>query len=240
MESVFLTGSNLLYLSSYIVRDILWLRILTILAIGLLMPFYGLHQHWDAVAWEGVFMLINIYQTAVLLHDRRPVRLSDQDKELRDLAFPRLAAHEFRSLMSIAEWKECQAGEALIEQGAVFSRLMILHQGRLVVETGGETLAELGPGRFIGEMSFITGEATTADVRAAEPARYVSWSSDKLETLFKKQPDLRTAVQLLIANDLAAKLVRGGQQLLVKTEFRTMDWSSPLSPGHSVASIAKT
>jgi len=39
---LWITGANLLYLASYSVRDILWLRILTIVAAVLLIPYYYL------------------------------------------------------------------------------------------------------------------------------------------------------------------------------------------------------
>lgn len=225
LENVFLTASNLLYMSSYVVRDMLWLRILTIAAIGLLMPFYGLNQLWEAVAWEGVFMVINIYQTAVLIGERRPVKLSEDEQALRELAFPRLSSPEYRSLMSIAEWKECDKGDTLLEEDTVFSSLMVLFRGRLDVEKGGRRLAELLPGRFVGEMSFITGEATTAAVRAAEPVRFVSWSSERLEKLLSKKPDLRTALQLIIAKDLATKLAKGGDEVLVDPKHYAVAWA---------------
>ena len=51
---LWITGANLLYLASYSVRDILWLRILTIAAAVLLIPYYYLQSQplWIAISWN--------------------------------------------------------------------------------------------------------------------------------------------------------------------------------------------
>ena len=65
---------------------------------------------------------------------------------------------------------------------------------------------ELGEGRFIGEMSFITGEAPTADVVALDAVKYVSWPKKELTKFLADHPTLRAAWQAVLGADLVNKL----------------------------------
>ena len=53
---------------------------------------------------------------------------------------------------------------------------------------GGRDVATLGPGQFAGEMSFLTGEPTTAAVEVLEPVSFVSWPTAELERCLAKPP----------------------------------------------------
>ena len=85
-----ITSANLLYLASYSVRDILWLRALTIVAAGLLIPYYYLQPAplWIAIGWNLLFTAINLYWITRLLLQRRPVQLSSDEQQFRQLCFP--------------------------------------------------------------------------------------------------------------------------------------------------------
>ena len=82
---LWITGANLLYLASYSVRDILWLRILTIAAAVLLIPYYYLQSQplWIAISWNLVFVGINLFWVARLLLERRSVQLTEDELRLR-------------------------------------------------------------------------------------------------------------------------------------------------------------
>src|SRR6516164_5723253 len=79
-----ITSANLLYLASYSVRDILWLRILTIVAGVLLIPYYYLQSKplWIAISWNLVFVGINLFWVARLLLERRSVQLTEDEQRL--------------------------------------------------------------------------------------------------------------------------------------------------------------
>jgi len=87
--------------------------------------------------------------------------------------------------------------------------VLVLASGRAVVKAGGRERGTLGPGQFAGEMSFLTGAATSASVEVVEAARFVSWPAAELERCLTKHPQLRSALQLVMGRDLAAKLREG-------------------------------
>jgi len=85
--------------------------------------------------------------------------------------------------------------------------VMLIYNGLVSVESDGQTLAQLKDGSFIGEMSFITGGAATATVRAVEPTRYLSWSKAELSRLLNRNPSMRFAMQTVLSTDLTKKLM---------------------------------
>ncbi|MEM1129675.1 MAG: hypothetical protein AAGH83_04035, partial [Pseudomonadota bacterium] len=57
---VLVNAANVVYLLSYSVRDILWLRILTVLGGMLLIPYFYLQvvPLWVPISWNVFFILI--------------------------------------------------------------------------------------------------------------------------------------------------------------------------------------
>jgi CRP-like cAMP-binding protein len=76
------------------------------------------------------------------------------------------------------------------------------------VEAKGKIVAELKSGQFVGEMSYVTSDAASANVTANGPVRCFAWSQSALQTLLRKNPSLRMEFQSVLTNDLAKKLRR--------------------------------
>lgn len=202
--------ANVLFLLSYLVRDILWLRCLTLIAGVLLVIYFGAQQpaQIEPVAWNVLFLVLNVFQLVRLLKERRPVHLQGDEATLHRLAFQALSPRDFLRLVRLGTWKNAAAGDELVEEGKTLHRLLALQQGRVVIEAQGKPVTELGAGRFIGEMSFLTSSLTSACVRAVEPCRYLELPSDALRTLLQGEPELRAAFQLVLGTDLVSKLRR--------------------------------
>jgi CRP-like cAMP-binding protein len=98
------------------------------------------------------------------------------------------------------------AGGRVIERGRPLDRLVVVFSGRLSVEADGQRKAALRAGHFAGEMSFVTGEVPSADVRVIEPARLFVWKSDDLTRFLEGQNEFRLAFQSSIGADLVGKL----------------------------------
>jgi hypothetical protein len=202
--------ANVLYLFSYLMRDVLWLRVLTVIGGTCVMAyFYFLPEPLLVpVAWNVVFALINVVQIGLLLLERRPVHLDERESRLYRLVFRALAPREIKRLLEKARWSEAAPGERIVARNVDLDRLMVLYSGRAAVEADGRRLAELRDGQFMGEMSFVSDEKTSADVTALEPTQYVSWSRADLSSMLKGNPELNAAFELILGADLAAKLRR--------------------------------
>ena len=199
--------ANVLYLLSYLVKDILWLRLLTVVAGALLMTWALLQPQplWASLAWNSLFLAINLVQSWRLVLERRPVRLSERETLLYRLAFRALTPREFVKLLALGRWEEATPETRIVERAHALDRLLVIASGRTAVHVG-ERVVELGEGRFVGEMSFITGEAPTADVVALDAVRYVSWPKAELKAFLAQHPALRAAWQAVLGADLVSKL----------------------------------
>ncbi len=200
--------ANVLLLLSFLVRDILWLRLLNVLAGVAFIVYFaiGAQPAWAPVGWNTLFLTINLVQIWRLYLERRPVRLSADELSLYQLAFRGITPREFACLLAIGEWGQAGAAERLVAQGERLDRLLVLYSGATEVVVGGARVAALRPGQLVGEMAFLTGAATSAAVVTTEPTRYLALPTGALRALFKRRPELRAGMQMLIGSDLVAKL----------------------------------
>ena len=197
-------AANVLYLFAFMVRDILWLRILTVVAASCLVPYFYFRPEplLAPIYWNLTFTALNIFWIVRLLLERRPVELSEEEQRLCELVFRTMTPREMIKILKLASWQNAVAGECLVERGKPLDRLMVVYSGKACVEVDGKNVTELQPGQFIGSISYITEETAPANVVSLEPTRYVSWPKSKLQDFMKKNPDVHTALKTALAIDL--------------------------------------
>jgi hypothetical protein len=68
----FINIANILYLLSYFVRDILWLRILTVIAALCLIPYFYFRAEpiMPVIYWNTFFIVLNVYWILRLASER--------------------------------------------------------------------------------------------------------------------------------------------------------------------------
>jgi HEAT repeat protein len=69
-------------------------------------------------------------------------------------------------LAALANEVSVKAGARIVEKGKVESTMYVIASGRVQVQDGGETLAELGRGSVFGELAALDSQPRTADVTA--------------------------------------------------------------------------
>jgi hypothetical protein len=202
--------ANVLYLASYSVRSVLWLRVLTVVAICCMMPYYLYREAplYDAMAWNAVFLVINVIQIALLILERRPVFLGEEEMHLYRTLFRSLKPREFTTLLSIAEWRKAKPGDVLLEQNKPVDALMLISNGRGTVELDNRYVADVTACQFVGEMGFLTEQCASARVIATSPTDYLAWPASKLRALLQATPVLHVKLQGILGADLVAKLRR--------------------------------
>ena len=79
-----------------------------------------------------------------------------------------------------------------------------------MVELIDEPIARLGPGRFVGEIAFLTGTVASATTRAAPEARErlrcLAWNQGRLRQRLERDDGLRTTLYAAIGADLCGKV----------------------------------
>jgi hypothetical protein len=211
--------ASILTMVAYLLRDILWLRFLTILSCFAGIVFGYLVRGgplWTYIAWNVLFALINIVQIAIIIRDRTGIHFTEEEKELHETLFKKFAPFEFMKLMRIAEWRQVAPGEIVAAEGQQLDEVMMIYNGLLAVEVKGEKKAELQDGHFIGELSFISGGAATATVRAIEPTRYIAWPKKEIDGLLARNPSMHIAMQGMLTVDLSKKLTRRAPSFTAK------------------------
>ncbi len=196
--------ANVLYLFAFMVRDILWLRILTVIAASCLIPYFYFQPVplMTPIYWNLTFTALNTFWIVRLFLERRPVKLSAEEQRLCELVFRTMTPREMIKILKLATWEEAAAGECFVERDKPLDRLMVIFSGKACVEVAGRNVTELEPGQFIGSISYVTEETAPANIVSLEPTRYVSWPKSKLKEFMNKNPDLHSALKTTLAVDL--------------------------------------
>lgn len=209
LTDVLIHAGYLLTAAAFLLRDILWLRLVAIaanLSLGLAAYRAGMDPHWPVVIWAALFVVINLGHSCWLIYERYLERLSAEEQALYDRCFQALDRVAARKLMRRGEWMEFAADDCLARQGVHLDRLLLIASGGAAVLLGGRIVARLKPGMFIGEISFLSGEISTAMVVATGPGRCLVWRKSPLEAALARQPTLLNVFHAAVGRDLAAKV----------------------------------
>ena len=204
----FIHIANVLYLFSYSMRDILWLRILTVAAACFLLPYFYYRPDplYAPILWNLVFMSLNVYWICKLLLERRPVKLSDDEQQLCRITFHTLTPREMKKILNLSSWEHAEPGECFVSKDEPLERLILIYSGNANIELDGNKVGEIHAGQFIGELSYFTEDVAAANVVATESTRYVSWPKERLKSFLEENTDLRAAFQVILGSVLARRL----------------------------------
>jgi hypothetical protein len=150
--------SNVVFLVAFSVRDVLMLRILSIIGEALTLPYYYLQGEklWPPIIWGGAFVIVNAVRIVTLALERRPIILSDKEEQLYRVAFSSIDKREFLRLVSLARWFDCSPGEVIVKKGQHVADAIILISGNLEVIQNGKTRLSIRPGQLVGDVSCAT------------------------------------------------------------------------------------
>ena len=208
-------AANILLLAAYSVRDILWLRLFAVASSLIAIPYFLFQPKplWAAFGWSVLFTGINVFQSCRLLLERRPVKLTPEEEEVRRLAFRDLPPREVLRVLSIGSWTTAGLGERLIEQGKLVESISLVVRGKVQVRKAGKVLGELGAGQIVGSALILSGAVPEVDAVTVEPARTLRWDVGTLQRYLDAHPETRNALQRHLARDLAGKLQRMSEDL---------------------------
>ncbi|HKO59967.1 MAG TPA: cyclic nucleotide-binding domain-containing protein [Pyrinomonadaceae bacterium] len=205
--------ASVLTLAAYLVRDILWLRVLTVVACvaGIIFNYYvPATPLWPVIYWNLVFIAVNVVQIVIIIKERSGVHFSKEERELYETVFKNFAPFEFMKLLRLGKWLEAREGELLTTEAKPLDNVMLIYKGLASVEIDGQEIGQMKGGDLIGEVSYITEGNATATVRTLQPTRYLSWSKKDLRRLFSRNPNLRSAMESVFNRELSEKLARPG------------------------------
>jgi serine/threonine protein kinase len=124
--------------------------------------------------------LTQVYQTLRNQHER--IDKKERFDLLRRLRFFHEFSHsEIWEILRASEWREYEAGEAIIREGEMDDRFYIIVSGEVTVQSGRREIGVLGGGNCFGETSYVRGARRTATISARSSTTLVRVSSTLLE-----------------------------------------------------------
>ena len=200
---------------SYLVKDIMYLRILSIVA-SLFGMFFNYtvptEPLWLPIGWNAIFVMVNIYHISVLLYEKRPVQMDDKNTELYNTLFKELTPVEYLKISKAACWKTYQPNDVIIRQQHLVPDLILIYNGAIDVKVDGDKVAELRDGQFVGEMSFLTGKSATATCVVKHPTKCLVWKQQEFKDLLKRNPSLYFTIQSLLSAQVSSNLVSSSKK----------------------------
>ena len=156
-------AANVIYLVSYGMRDILWLRLFTVAAAICLIFYFYLRPDplMVPIYWNLIFIALNVFWISRLLYERRPVTLTKDEQDLCTLVFGTITPREMTNLLKIGTWEVAKADECFVAAGS--------------------RLDTLGEGQCFGEMGYLARAERTASIVALEDVTLLRISSELME-----------------------------------------------------------
>jgi hypothetical protein len=207
-----LTISGILFLglvlkiAGFMVRDELALRLLVAGGLGCDAVFYGLRPDpiLQSVLSNLGLVFINLALIVLILSERTRWRMSADDRALFD-HFPTLTPGQFRRLRSLMTRHAEESNTQLAWEGKPVEDLMLVFSDRILIAKAGQGFPIAGPA-FVGEIAFLTGAPSSADVTLPEGGTVVRLPVAALKQQMARKPALSNALVALFGQELARKV----------------------------------
>jgi CRP/FNR family cyclic AMP-dependent transcriptional regulator len=103
--------------------------------------------------------------------------------------FEKFSEEELRQIAPFAEETSAEPGNVLVREGDYSYQFVAIEEGSAKVTRDGETVAELGPGDFFGEIGLLEKSLRTATVEATSSMRLITLTGWDLARVEKAMPE---------------------------------------------------
>ena len=198
-----------LLIVSMLMRRMVWLRSLAI-ASGVAKIIYRAFLVADPVSvfWEAIFIAVNIGQLMLIWYYEKHHRFDEHERDFASTMPPDIERRTVRRLLAGADVRTLDKGATLTTQGAPVDALYYLVSGVATIEKDGEVIAACGPGDYVGEMSFVSGNPASATARVVKPMRVLAFDQTKLRAAISTDSAIRRAMEASLNVNLVGKLTR--------------------------------
>ncbi len=197
---------------SMMMRSMHWLRVFAVAAGSISAIYYFTLADYVSMFWESLFSFVNIIQLALLAIENRRGKFTEDEKLFFESVLRNVERAHARKLIHAGKWSDVETGSILITEDTWPKRLKFLVSGHAKITLAGKQIAFVGPGDFLGEMSYLTGKAASATATALTPVRFLSFERNQLETHLDKYSDLRHALEAGFNRNLVEKLVKANKE----------------------------
>lgn len=200
--------SYLIIAVSYWLTNIYWLRVTAVLGLCFEVAYFVIMSDalYTGIAWDCVFIAINLFHLGLLTRDRLHLRSVKGDVGLLRAMFDGLDDAQIGLLLKCARWRELAPGERLTIEGEPVEAVTMITEGQAGVTIAGRMIAQISRGAFVGEMAFLTEAPASATVAALEQCRVLSLDREKLKALLLNDHQIAAVMHRILGADLVQKL----------------------------------
>lgn len=193
-------------LIGYAIRDQIVLRLMVVIGTLFYVAYYLSMDTplWSSLMWNALFISINIFMVIKLYRDRIVGKMSYNEQTLFRFLH-NLNPGEFRKIRNAGYIATTDSKSRICDKSKNNNHLYLILDGAAEVLLPNKNVI-LGAGAFIGEISFLKGGKTSADVYLLPNTTFMVWEYDDLEELFRKNQHIKNCINYLIAQDVTRKL----------------------------------
>jgi hypothetical protein len=201
---------NLIFVGAYWVKDVLWLRLLSIIGSLMIIPYYLLQKEplWTPAIWSCIFISIHVTRAWGILKERRPVAFTSDEQLLYDKTFSALSPQQFKRLLAIGEWQDLDRGYVLHAIGDPADSLEAVVCGELEARKNGRLVGYARCGDLAGLASVLGGSPELFDTAVTQRARVIRWRLADLQELARADESLTSQLRKIAGAAIAEKLIR--------------------------------
>ena len=116
--------------------------------------------------------------------------------------FERVSGEDLAALARVAEVETHAPGETFFREGEMGNALYVIVRGKVAIESGGEHLADLGPGDAFGEMAVLDEVPRSATATAAEETEVLRIGSEEFYEILHEQVEIAEGVIRMLTRRL--------------------------------------
>ncbi len=179
--------------------------------LGSLWALRALNSSWPfrsplEIFWLGMIIIHSLLLLrSAWLHI---LPLKEEHRILYHSFFNKFSRSNFKKLMEIGTIENKAHGAQLCKQGQRMEYVMCMLDGSAGVIIDGDKIASLQNGDFIGEISFLSGNRSSATVRTEVLSTLVLWRQDELKKLLQKNMSLLIEFNRTIERQISRRLTQ--------------------------------
>lgn len=167
----------------------------------------------------GSMIIVNLF-IGIIINSLMDIR-EEQEQELlaekmkiisADLAdiyqklFSTMTAKQFVNFWQMGTIFEAD-NSIIVTEGEKPQHLLLMLRGEVEILYDNQVVGQLYRGQFVAEMSFLTGKAATATVKANNLVQYIAWAQSEIKELETSDPQIFIKIQGTLGRDLIEKLI---------------------------------
>lgn len=206
---IFINGSYITGLIAWLLKDILWVRIWTIISFSVYLVFLISEPllNISDMVWTYLYIIVNVIWVIILILQRRPRKFEGVAKETRELCFQAISDHQFAKIWSLGKVKYIPEDISLTEVGKLPQSLWLVIEGQINVNLPNGKNIILDRGQFLGEQSFLTDEPASATSKSGQGGtKVLVWDREKLLKFVKKNSQFFEIIRLVLLSDVISKV----------------------------------